>query len=72
MQADFSLSPTEEQLIQWLHEGKCDAEIAVRIGITVGETKAKIEGLIYRLGVRSRDGLRSWEPAPEGEPIVGA
>jgi DNA-binding CsgD family transcriptional regulator len=65
MEPENSLSPTEQQIIDHLREGKFDAEIAVRLGMTVGQAKARIETLMSRLGVWTREELLAWEPPAE-------
>jgi DNA-binding CsgD family transcriptional regulator len=65
MEPENSLSPTEQQIIDHLREGKFDAEIAVRLGMTVGQAKARIETLMARLGVWTREELLAWEPPAE-------
>ena len=48
------LSPTDEQLLTLLREGRVDAEIAVRLGITTGDVKARLERIAARFGVSGR------------------
>lgn len=64
------LSPGEERIIEYLRTGTLDAEIAVRLGISVGETKEKIERLRQRLGLHDRAELARWRP--DGRADAGA
>jgi DNA-binding CsgD family transcriptional regulator len=60
------LTPPEEQLLALIREGRVDAEIAVRLGITNRDVKERIERLAAKLGVRDRAELR--DEAGEAEP----
>lgn len=55
-----NLTPSEERIIEFLRAGTLDAEIAVRLGLSVGETKEKIERLRGRLGLKDRRELAGW------------
>jgi DNA-binding CsgD family transcriptional regulator len=69
----FSVTPSEERLLTMLRDGRVDAEIAVRLGISTAEVKERIERLAAKLGASDRPALRGWalnEPAgPEQRPI---
>lgn len=80
MSSPALLTPTDDRILAYIREGTTDAEIAVRMGMTIGDTKERIARLIRRLGAEDRDGLRHEvvlrpaEPAPavaEAEPIIG-
>jgi len=53
-----SITPPERQLLDLIREGKVDAEIAVRLGISNAEAKARTARLASKLGVRDKAGLR--------------
>jgi DNA-binding CsgD family transcriptional regulator len=58
----LELTPPEEQLLALIREGRVDAEIAVRLGITNRDVKERIERLVAKLGVRDRAELRDATP----------
>ncbi len=64
--ADLTLQ--EQQLLDLIREGKVDAEIAVRLGISNAEVKVRIERLMWRQGARTRAELRN--PPPEGQTLA--
>lgn len=75
------LSPQEEALLELVREGRVDAEIAVRLGISNRDVKDRVEALAAKLGVPGREGLLSdlalsvWEetaarPVPVFRPRV--
>ncbi len=53
-----SITPPERQLLDLIREGKVDAEIAVRLGISNAEVKARTARLASKLGVIDKAGLR--------------
>lgn len=53
------LTATERQLLDYLGDGLFDAEIAVRMGLSTGDVKARLERLAVTLGVEGRDALRT-------------
>src|SRR5688572_9746063 len=68
------LSATDQRIVDFIREGLKDAEIAVRVGISTGDVKARIERLAARLGVDGREGLRAArlasDPAVEALPTT--
>ena len=63
------LSPTEERILGYIAEGLHDAEIAVRVGLPVGDVKARVNVLMQRRGLRDRAAVVEWYGAgPLGEP----
>lgn len=52
----------EQRLLDYLRAGTLDAEIAVRMGVPVGDVKDRIASLIYKLGLHSRAELAAWRP----------
>jgi DNA-binding NarL/FixJ family response regulator len=49
--------PSDDLLLQLVREGRHDAEIAVRLGVTTGELRERKIDLRNRLGTRPRQGL---------------
>lgn len=56
------LTDHERQLLDLVREGKVDAEIAVRLGISNAEVKERTARLASKLGVRDKAGLRDLAP----------
>jgi DNA-binding CsgD family transcriptional regulator len=71
------LTEPERRLIAYVQAGTLDAEIAVRMGVPVGDVKGRIAALIYKLNLHSRAELVAWvagaEPdtAPDPAPVIG-
>jgi DNA-binding CsgD family transcriptional regulator len=61
----MALSDTDRQVLQWLREGRQDAEIAVRLGVNVGEARARIERIRKELGARDRAELAASKAGAE-------
>lgn len=59
-----SLSPAEQRVLEHVRAGQLDAEIAVRLGVPIGEVKTRVESLMRKLGVSERAGLLSAAAAP--------
>lgn len=53
-----SITPPEVQLLDLIREGKVDAEIAVRLGISNAEVKDRTSRLANKLGAKDKAGLR--------------
>jgi hypothetical protein len=69
------LSFSDQLILQELRAGRRDPEIAVKLGVTVGHVRARIEGLMRTASVASREGLAGWDPdAPTATlaPATGA
>ncbi|MEX2080026.1 MAG: hypothetical protein WEC33_00275, partial [Dehalococcoidia bacterium] len=69
------LTDPEERLIGYIRAGTLDAEIAVRLGIPVGEVKDRTERLFRKLALPDRAALASFDPAthpatPAFEPVA--
>ena len=62
------LTYSEEFILRAIREGRRDPEIAVSLGIAVGDVKARIERLSRMAAVESRDALGRWDPAAHVEP----
>ena len=56
------LTATEEQILHDLRAGLLDAEIAVRLGIPIGDLKHRITVILRDFRLLSRDELFDWEP----------
>jgi DNA-binding CsgD family transcriptional regulator len=61
----MALSDTDWQVLQWLREGRQDAEVAVRLGVNVGEARARIERIRKELGAKDRAELAASKAASE-------
>src|SRR5262245_29749763 len=57
------LTPSEQMLLDLIKEGRFDAEIAVRLGISAADLRRKTEALCRTLDVPDRQRLRAWEPS---------
>ena len=57
------LTYTEEQILAYIREGRFDAEIGVRLGLSVGDVQRRIEGICSKYGVRDRAALRAYVEA---------
>ncbi|MGE3075790.1 MAG: helix-turn-helix transcriptional regulator [Dehalococcoidia bacterium] len=67
-----SLSPSEEQLLTLIREGRVDAEIAVRMGISNAEVKDRTLRLANKLGAADKNALREMKiRTPLGESTDG-
>lgn len=63
------LTPAERRVLEYVREGTLDAEIAVRLGVPVGDVKTRIESMLRKLELRERSELATWTPgAPPPEP----
>ena len=65
---DLDLALPERILLAHLRAGLLDAEIAVRLGLSTGEVKARIERLAANVGVPDRAALRAWDGRPPAPP----
>lgn len=54
---------TDERIVEYIGQNTPDAEIAVRVGLTVGDVKARIETLLQRRGLNDRRELAAGAPA---------
>jgi len=60
------LSDSEERLLEFVREGRMDAEIAVWLGVSTGEVKGRIERLCATVGAKDRAALRDGATAHGG------
>ncbi len=70
-----SLTSGESLLLGYLRDGVFDAELAVRLGLTIGQVKDRISALMARAAVTSRADLLAWEPGfavPTIDPVTAA
>ncbi|MEX0782123.1 MAG: hypothetical protein WD557_05690 [Dehalococcoidia bacterium] len=58
---ESGLSPSEQLILDFVRQGMRDAEIAVRLGVSVGDGKERVAALIRKTGVPGRDGLAAWD-----------
>jgi DNA-binding CsgD family transcriptional regulator len=54
----MDLSPRDREILRWISAGRCDAEISVRVGISLVALKARIELLLELFEMRDRVSLR--------------
>jgi len=52
-----SLTPREEQVLQWISQGKTNGEIGIILGISGLTVKKHVEHLFTKLGVDNRVSL---------------
>ena len=57
------LSPTDQRILALLAQGLHDAEIAVRVGLPVGDVKARVLALMQRQRLLDRAALVEWYSA---------
>jgi DNA-binding CsgD family transcriptional regulator len=63
-----ALTATEEQIIDGLRKGLLDAEIAVRLGISIGDLKHRITAILRDFRLLGRESLLDWMPPAPGDP----
>jgi DNA-binding CsgD family transcriptional regulator len=68
----MALTDTDWQVLQWLREGRQDAEIAVRLGVNVGEARARIERIRRELGAKDRAELAASKAGSEADSVDDA
>ena len=60
------LTPAEWRVVEQVREGRADAEIAVRLGVSVDAVRARVFAILGKLELSDRDALRDWHPRPSG------
>lgn len=55
------LTPSDRRLLEYLREGRFDAEIAVRLGISIAQVKARVELLRERSATHTRAQLAAFD-----------
>lgn len=74
---DDVLTPTEWSVVHAVQHGMTNREIAARRGISIDAVKFHLDNIRAKLGIDSKQSLRSWFRSPKGsaliqqEPIVG-
>ena len=71
------LTPGEQHVLALIREGRLDAEIAVRLGVSIGDVKDRIQRILRKLDLSERSDLRNPTaerrvPAPHAEVIIDA
>lgn len=56
------VTPAEARVLDLVREGKNNAEIAVRLGVSVNTVRFHVSNLLSKAGVASRDELDKWRP----------
>jgi DNA-binding CsgD family transcriptional regulator len=65
------LTPTDERILGYIAQGLHDAEIGVRVGLPVGDVKARVTSLMQRERLLDRAALVEWYRGP-AEPVGSA
>ncbi len=60
------LTPAETRVLAYVREGKHNAEIAVRLGISNDTVKYHVKNMLGKLSLTSRDELAQWKEPREG------
>ena len=58
------LTPAERRVLEELRRGGTNAEIAVRLGVTLDAVKFHISNMLGKLGLDNRHELAAWRPEP--------
>ena len=58
------LTPAERRVLEELRRGGTNAEIAVRLGVTLDAVKFHISNMLGKLELDSRHQLAAWRPEP--------
>ncbi|MDZ7728965.1 MAG: hypothetical protein U5Q44_12630 [Dehalococcoidia bacterium] len=73
------LTPTEHAILDGIREGRVDAEMAARLGISIAEVKRRVENLMSIAGVEERRSLADGDPGqarvaspPGASPYTGS
>jgi hypothetical protein len=56
------VTPAEARVLELVREGKNNAEIAVRLGLSVNTVRFHVSNLLSKAGVTSREELGKWRP----------
>ena len=59
------VTPAEARVLELLRSGKPNAEIAVRLGISVNTVRYHVSNLLAKAGMEDRRQLANWVPTPE-------
>ena len=60
------LTPSEWRVLEQLRAGKPNAEIAVRLGISVNTVKYHVANILAKLELPDREAAAAWDGAPRG------
>src|SRR6185312_13803136 len=60
------VTPAEAKVLELVREGMHNAEIAVRLGLSVNTVRYHVSNLLTKAGVESREALAKWEPSHGG------
>lgn len=58
------LTPAEERVLDFVRQGKTNAEIGVRLGVSPDAVKYHVSNLLGKSGLSSREELAGWRPRP--------
>lgn len=61
------LTPAERRVLEELREGRPNAEIAVRLGVSVNTVRYHVSNMLGKLELPNRTALRSWDGKPRRE-----
>lgn len=59
------LTPAERRVLDYVRAGTLDAEIAVRLGVPIGDVKERVASILRKTGARGRAALVEWAAPPE-------
>ena len=63
------LAPAERRVLDYVRTGTLDAEIAVRLGVPIGDVKDRIERMLAKSGLKTKAELAAWVgDAPGADP----
>lgn len=66
------LGPAERRVLEYVREGTLDAEIAVRLGVPVGDVKDRVASMLEKLNLPDRAALAAWDPSQLPPPQPAA
>lgn len=58
------VTPAEQKVLELLRAGLTNAEIAVRLGISINTVRYHVSNLLSKAGTSDRHGLARWHPEP--------
>jgi DNA-binding CsgD family transcriptional regulator/Tol biopolymer transport system component len=58
------LTPAEERVLEFVRQGKTNAEIGVRLGVSPDAVKYHVSNLLGKAGLSTREELAGWQPQP--------
>ena len=56
------VTPAEERVLELVREGLPNAEIAIRLGISINTVRYHVSNLLAKSGASERAELREWRP----------